>query len=115
MDSVFRLFRSTFRKSLDYFGFYDGIVAIKRYLEKYILKDLEKKIVLLTGPRQTEKTTVAKMKLSDENVNPNFKIFKKFFPELRMVQIVKELKREKTFSNGVEIRSAHRWLSKLSL
>ncbi len=58
---------------------------------------------------------MVEVKWSDENVNPNFKIFKKFFPEVRMVQIVKELKREKTFSNGVEIRSAHRWLSKLSL
>jgi len=54
-------------------------------------------------------------KWSDENVNSNFKIFKRFFPEVRMVQIVKELKREKTFSNGVEIRNAHGWLSKLSL
>ena len=58
---------------------------------------------------------MVEVKWSDENVNPNFKIFKKYFPEVRMVQIVKELKREKTFSNGVEIRSAHRWLSKLSL
>jgi len=37
------------------------IVAMKRYLEEYIKKDLEKKIVLLTGPRQTGKTTLAKM------------------------------------------------------
>ena len=61
MDAVFRLFRSAFRKSLDYFGFYDRIGAMKRYLEKYILEDLNKKIVLLTGPRQTGKTTLSKM------------------------------------------------------
>ena len=58
---------------------------------------------------------MVEVKWSDENVSSNFKIFRKFFPEVRMVQIVKELKREKTFSNGVEIRNAHRWLSKLSL
>ena len=34
---------------------------MKRYLEKYILEDLKKKIVLLTGPRQTGKTTLSKM------------------------------------------------------
>ena len=34
---------------------------MKRYLEKYILKDLKKKIVLLSGPRQTGKTTLSKM------------------------------------------------------
>ena len=31
-----------------------------RYLEKYITKDLDKKIVLLSGPRQSGKTTLAK-------------------------------------------------------
>ena len=34
---------------------------MKRYLEKYILKDLKKKIVLLSGPRQTGKTTLSKI------------------------------------------------------
>jgi len=34
---------------------------MNRYLEKYIQADLEKKIVLLTGPRQAGKTTLAKM------------------------------------------------------
>jgi len=34
---------------------------MKRYLEKYILRDLKKKIVLLSGPRQTGKTTLSKM------------------------------------------------------
>jgi len=37
------------------------MVVMKRYLEKYIQKDLKRKIVLLTGPRQTGKTTLAKM------------------------------------------------------
>jgi DNA helicase TIP49 (TBP-interacting protein) len=34
---------------------------MKRYLEEYIRKDLKRKIILLTGPRQTGKTTLAKM------------------------------------------------------
>ena len=34
---------------------------MNRYLEKYIQADLKKKIVLLTGPRQAGKTTLAKM------------------------------------------------------
>ncbi len=37
------------------------MVAMKRYLEKYIQKDLKNKIILITGPRQTGKTTLAKM------------------------------------------------------
>ena len=34
---------------------------MKRYLETYIQKDLEKKIILITGPRQAGKTTLSKM------------------------------------------------------
>jgi len=34
---------------------------MKRYLEEHIKKDLKRKIVLLTGPRQTGKTTLSKM------------------------------------------------------
>jgi len=34
---------------------------MKRYLEKYIRKDLKRKIVMITGPRQTGKTTLSKM------------------------------------------------------
>lgn len=51
---VFRLF-------FDYFGLYAKIVGMQRYLEKDILEDLKEKIVLLTGPRQTGKTTLSKM------------------------------------------------------
>ena len=31
------------------------MVAMERYLKKYIQEDLDKKIILLTGPRQTRK------------------------------------------------------------
>ena len=37
------------------------IVTMKRYLEKFIKKDLKNKIVFLTGPRQVGKTTLSKM------------------------------------------------------
>ncbi|HPD57478.1 MAG TPA: AAA family ATPase [Smithellaceae bacterium] len=34
---------------------------MKRTVEKYIQKDLKRKIVIITGPRQTGKTTLSKM------------------------------------------------------
>jgi predicted AAA+ superfamily ATPase len=52
---------------------------------------------------------------NDENLSPNFKVFKQFFPQIKMTQITKELKREKTFPNGAEIRIAHSWLAELNL
>ncbi|MFW6332811.1 MAG: AAA family ATPase, partial [Thermodesulfobacteriota bacterium] len=38
---------------------------MNRYLESTIRQDLDKKIILITGPRQTGKTTLAKMLRSD--------------------------------------------------
>ena len=37
------------------------LVGMKRYLENFLLEDLQTKIVLLTGPRQTGKTTLSRM------------------------------------------------------
>ncbi len=34
---------------------------MERYLKKQMLKDLPKKIVLISGPRQSGKTTLSKM------------------------------------------------------
>ncbi|MFH2046287.1 MAG: ATP-binding protein [Pseudomonadota bacterium] len=55
------------------------------------------------------------VKWNDENLSSNFEIFKKYFPRIKMIQVTKELKREKTYPNGAEIRIAHKWLSQLSL
>ena len=41
------------------------IAFMDRYLTPYIQQDLDKKIILLTGPRQTGKTTLSKMLKSD--------------------------------------------------
>ena len=62
-----------------------------------------------------DRALMIEVKWSDENVSPNFKIFQKYFPEVQKIQLVKELKREKTFPGGVEVRSAHKCLSRLSL
>ncbi len=55
------------------------------------------------------------VKWKDGNLSPNFDIFHKLFPQVKMIQLTKELKREKTFPNGAEIRIAHNWLSRFSL
>jgi len=46
--------------SLDYFSILNKTVSMQRYLTSFILSDLGKKIVVLTGPRQVGKTTLAK-------------------------------------------------------
>jgi len=55
------------------------------------------------------------VKWNDGNLSSNFEIFRKFFPNIKMIQITKKLHRERTFPNGAEIRFAHNWLSKLCI
>lgn len=45
-----------------------------RYLTEYIKKDLEKKMVMLSGPRQTGKTTLAKDLISEQGFYLNWDI-----------------------------------------
>jgi len=81
----------------------------------YYLKNKDGKEVdfCIVGDQNPE--LLVEVKWNDENISPNFNIFQRYFPKVKMIQIVKNIKREKTFPNGVEIRSACRWLSGLSL
>ena len=53
------------------------------------------------------------LKLSDDSLSKNFRAIDKDFPGIKKIQLVKNLKREKTFPNGAEIRSLS-WLSRWS-
>lgn len=50
------------------------------------------------------------VKTSDDSVSPNFKLFSQEFPGCQKIQLVKNLKREKTFPDGVEVRDLSNWL-----
>jgi len=58
---------------------------------------------------------IIEVKWADGVPSDNFRTFGKFFPSIKKVQLVKELKREKTFPDGLEIRLAHNWLSTFRL
>jgi uncharacterized protein len=55
------------------------------------------------------------VKWKGEQLSPNFVVFKRYFQDISMVQLVRILTREKTFPNGAEIRHAHRWLCSVPL
>jgi len=57
--------RGAFQNSLDFSGIEAKIVAMDRFLISFLKNDLSQKIVLLTGPRQSGKTTIAKMLVQD--------------------------------------------------
>jgi predicted AAA+ superfamily ATPase len=50
------------------------------------------------------------VKASDDQPSAHFKMFAQEFPRCRKVQLVKNLKREKTFPDGVEVRDLASWL-----
>ena len=56
---IIRLFFPIIQFRRVYFGLW-GFLAVKRYSEDLIFKDLQKKMVFIGGPRQVGKTTVAK-------------------------------------------------------
>jgi predicted AAA+ superfamily ATPase len=58
---------------------------------------------------------MVEVKWADSNPSGNFSIFDKYFPGVNKIQIVGKPDREKTYSDGTEIRSAHNWLADLTL
>ena len=56
---------------------------------------------------------LVEVKLSDENPAPGFQYFLPIFPHVKAIQLVKNISREKTFPNGLEIRKLVPWLTKL--
>jgi predicted AAA+ superfamily ATPase len=81
----------------------------------YYLRNKDKKEIDFCITTDDIPSLMVEVKWKDGNLSPNFEVFKKFFSQVKMVQVTKELKREKTFPNGAEIRIAHNWLSELSL
>jgi hypothetical protein len=80
----------------------------------YYVKNKDGKEIDFCISKNDTPSILVEVKWNDNNLSPNFEIFKKFFPEIKMVQISKKLNREKTFPNGAEIRLASNWLSELN-
>jgi len=55
------------------------------------------------------------VKWADPHRSRNFSLFQQYFPGTQKVQLVKELEKEKTYPDGIEIRQAQSWLSTFSL
>ena len=55
------------------------------------------------------------VKLTDSNLNNSFFHFEKYFPGCQKIQLVKDIKREKTFDKNTEIRKLSTWLSKIPI
>ena len=81
----------------------------------YYLKNKDGKEIDFCITTNDSPSLMVEVKWKDGTLSSNFEIFKKFFPQIKMIQVTKELRKEKTFPNGVEIRTAHKWLADLYL
>jgi len=80
-------------------------------IQLYYLKDKDVREIDFCIARKEYPETLIEVKWGEERISANFKVFRKYFPKARMIQLVKELKKEKTFPDGAEIRRASKWLS----
>ncbi len=60
-------------------------------------------------------THLIEAKWSDAQPATGFAHFQPLFPTAKKIQLVKELKRETTYPNGLEVRSIVKWLSDINL
>lgn len=65
--------------------------------------------------RKNRPALLIEVKLSDDNPSKNFRAFEKYYPQAIKIQLVKNLKREKTMPDGLEIRRALDWLTNMDL
>ena len=84
------------------------IVVMERYIKTYIKEDLNKKIILLTGPRQTGKTTLSKM-LGDnfdyfnyDNVDDRIGLQERSWDRLKPLVIFDELHKLKNWKSWLK-------------
>ncbi len=81
----------------------------------YYLKNKDGREVDFLVLKNENPSFMLEVKWSDANLSPNFSFFEKYIPGARKIQIVKELKRDKTYPDGAEIRAATQWLSEMPL
>lgn len=60
-------------------------------------------------------THIIEVKQSDDQPSKHFSHFESGFPKAKKIQLVKTLRREKTYPNGIEIRNLIQWLAELTL
>ena len=80
----------------------------------YFVRNKNKQEIDFLLTKDKKPLALIEVKTSGDSLNPSFKEFSKYFSKnIAKIQLVKNLKREKTFKDGSEIRSAARWLSKM--
>ena len=81
----------------------------------YFLKNKDGREIDFLLTNNEKPALMLEVKWGDAERSPNFSFFEKYLAGTKKIQIVKELKREKTYPDALEIRIAHNWLSEMRL
>lgn len=92
-------------KELQFLEDTQGIKSALHYLRTKDGKEIDFLICI-----EETATLLLEVKWSDASPANNFHYFAKFLPQAKKIQLVKELAREKTYPDGLEIRSLIPWL-----
>jgi uncharacterized protein len=65
--------------------------------------------------RVEDKQFLIEVKSNDDSLSSNFKIFDRYLPKAKKIQLVDEIKKEKTYPDKTEIRRLSSWLADLDL
>lgn len=97
-------------KELDFLEDTLGYDASLHYLRNKDGREIDFLILINNKPSR-----LIEVKWADDQPSPHFKHFSRFFKRVKMIQLVKELKKEKTYPDGLEIRKVVPWLEVLNL
>lgn len=97
-------------KELHYLEDTQGVNTSLHYLRTKDGKELDFLVCIDTHP-----TAIIEVKQSDLTPAKGFDHFSKYFSSVKMLQVVKECKRDKTYPSGLSVISLIPWLAKLDL
>ena len=104
------LVASALLKELHFIEDTTGAVTNLHYLRTKEGKELDFLICINNIPK-----CLIEVKSSDEKPSAAFNYFMRYFPNIKAIQLVKNLPREATYPNGLQVRALVKWLVKLNL
>ena len=69
----------------------------------FYLRDKDKHEIDFLLTEDKKPIAMIEAKWRNDNLSPHFKIFSKFFKKIKKIQLVKDLRKEKTYPDGSEI------------
>lgn len=104
------LVSNALKKELHFLEDTQGLVASLHYMRTKEGKEIDFLVNIDGKPR-----VIIEVKTTDGDPTAAFEYFRQFLPKVKQLQLVKNLTREKTYPDGVEVRSLINWLAHFKL